>query len=110
MKFTRTVFGALAGLMLLGVASAASAETPWERHHPRRDEVIDRLQNQNHRITEERREGDLTAAQAHRLRAADYRIFHREQFDARHNDGHITRAEQYRLNRAENRVSRRIGR
>jgi hypothetical protein len=28
----------------------ATAETKWERNHPRRDQVNDRLENQNRRI------------------------------------------------------------
>ncbi|MBS0386577.1 MAG: hypothetical protein JSS00_14640 [Proteobacteria bacterium] len=109
-KTKMTLVGALSALAVLGAASSASAETRWEYHHPRRDQVVDRLQNQNRRIAEERREGDLSFAQAHRLRVADRVIFRQEQFDARLNGGHITRAEQRRLNREENAVSRRIGR
>ena len=108
-RYAKYVVGALAGLLIMGAASSASAETRWERLHPRRDEVIDRLHHENLRIHDERREGDLTYAQAHRLHVADRAIFRREQFDARHNGGHITLAEQRRLNWEENRLSHRIG-
>ena len=33
--------------------TAAFAETQWERNHPRRDQVNDRLSNQNRRINKE---------------------------------------------------------
>ncbi len=36
--------------------SAAFAETQWERNHPRRDQVNDRLANQNRRINHELKE------------------------------------------------------
>ena len=96
--------------LVLGFAGSASAETAWERNHPRRDEVIDRLQHQNHRIREERREGELTAGQAYWLHREDRAIFRQEQFDARWHHGHITKREQRRLNGEENRVSHQIGR
>jgi hypothetical protein len=98
------------GLLMAGSAvTAASADTPWQASHPRREEVNGRLQNQNQRIHQERREGELNARQAHRLHLADRRIRHQERRFARHDGGHITRAEQHRLNREENKVSGRIG-
>jgi len=46
---------------LIGMAGTASADTAWQRHHPRREEVNARLVRQSHRITTERREGELTS-------------------------------------------------
>jgi hypothetical protein len=100
---------AAAALTLAGVAGVASAETPWELHHPRQDQVLDRTQNQQHRITKERREGELTAGQAHRLRVADRRIAREDHRFARMNGGYITKGQQRFLNHQENHVSRRIG-
>jgi len=108
-RTSKLILGAFSALALLSIAGVASAETPWERAHPRRDEVLDRLHTQNERINQEVRAGEISHVQADRLRDADRRIYAREQFDARHDDGHITRGEEYRLNRAENRVSHRIG-
>ena len=54
----------LLSLSLAGVASAALAETRWEKNHPRRDQVNDRLARQNARIKQEVKEGDLTKSQA----------------------------------------------
>ncbi|HLZ84492.1 MAG TPA: hypothetical protein VKQ54_13085 [Caulobacteraceae bacterium] len=90
-------------------ATSASADTRWQSHHPRREEVNSRLARQNHRITVERREGELTRGQAHALRAEDRGIRSQERFYASRNGGHITRAEQRRLNREENGVSGQIG-
>jgi hypothetical protein len=95
----------LAVLSLSGLPASAS----WSTSHPRRDEVNDRLANQTRRIHQERKEGDLTAAQAHDLHQEDKGILAQERFDASSNGGHITKAEQRSLNRQENSVSQQIG-
>lgn len=89
-------------------AGAASAETRWERHHPRQDQVLDRAHHQQRRINEERREGDLTAAQAHRLRVADRRVVRLDHRLAHINGGYITPAQQRYLDHRENRIGHRI--
>jgi hypothetical protein len=94
---------------LFGAAGSASAET-WNQRHPRRAEVNARLDNQNRRINDERREGELTGRQARRLHREDRIIRHEERFMAAQNHGHITRAEQRALNQQENAVSGQIGR
>jgi hypothetical protein len=98
------------GLVLAGgaVNGASAATTGWQADHPRRAEVNHRLKTQAMRIHKERREGELTAGQAHRLHAADHHIRTKERRFARLHGGHITRAEQHRLNHEENGVSRRI--
>jgi hypothetical protein len=99
------------GLVLTcGAVTGASADTRWQANHPRREEVNQRLHNQNLRIRDERRDGELTARQAHRLHAEDRGIRRQERRFARHDGGHITRAEQRRLNHEENKVSGQIGR
>jgi hypothetical protein len=95
--------------VVAGTAGLANAET-WNQAHPRRAEVNARLNNQNHRINEERREGEITAGQARALHAQDRFIRREERFEARQNGGHITRSEQRSLNQQENAVSREIGR
>ncbi len=96
---------------VIGCASASVfAQTPFERNHPRRDQVNDRLQMQNRRIHQQVREGELNHRQARRMHRADRRIRMRERRFARHHHGIITKQEQMRLNRQENHVSRRIGR
>ena len=93
------------GLLLSAPASA----NRWEHRHPRRDQVIDRVQNQDRRIRQERREGDITMAQARALRLSDRSIRLQQRADARANDGHITRAEQRTLNQELNANSNAIG-
>jgi hypothetical protein len=90
--------------------SAAFAETQWERSHPRRDQVNDRLANQNRRIKRELKEGEITRQQAHQLHREDHAIRQEERDMAKINGGHITKGEQKVLNQQENAVSRQIGR
>jgi hypothetical protein len=101
---------ALGLAVVLAGAGGASADTTWQTHHPRREEVNNRLARQNHRITVERREGELTRRQAHELRAEDRGVRARERFYASRDGGHVSRAEQRRLNHEENGVSRQISR
>lgn len=49
------------------VVTTASAETQWERNHPRRDQVNDRLASQNRRINNELKEGEINKQQAGQL-------------------------------------------
>ena len=92
------------------LTSARAQDGSWAQTHPRRDEVNDRLQNQNRRINREVREGELTRAQAGRLHQEDHAIRREERTMARFNHGHITRSEQRLLNQQENATSRQIGR
>lgn len=109
-KSIRTVLTAVAATVSLAcLAAPAMADTPWQAHHPRREQVNNRLGNQNARIHEEVKEGEMSHAKAARLHRADHRIRMQERRMAARNDGHITKREQHRLNREENRVSHRIG-
>lgn len=104
----KMAFGA--AMMALLAGTAANAATPWQKGHPRRTEVNMRLTHQDHRITDERREGDLTRGQARDLRAENRGLRNEERFDASRDHGHITRSEKRALNRQENAVSHQIGR
>jgi hypothetical protein len=96
---------------LLGTSiAAASAQSNWAANHPRREQVNDRLQNQNRRINQEVREGEITKGQARQLHQEDHAIRQEERGMAKLNGGHITSAEQKALNQQENAVSRQIGR
>src|ERR1700739_5069895 len=78
-------------LAVVGAAvSAASAETQWERNHPRRDQVNDRLSNQNRRINKELKEGEITKQQANQLHREDRAIRHEERTMAKFNGGDTT--------------------
>jgi septal ring factor EnvC (AmiA/AmiB activator) len=90
-------------------AGSAMAETKWEKAHPRRDQVNDRLARQNKRIQQERKEDDITKAQAQALHKEDRQIRQEEQDMASQNGGHITKSEKAALNQQENAVSKQIG-
>ena len=58
------------------VVSAAVAETQWERNHPRRDQVNDRLANQNRRIHRELKEGEITKGEQKVLNQQENAVSH----------------------------------
>lgn len=111
MSKTRKVVVLALGFALVGVSAvSASAETQWERNHPRRDQVNDRLANQNRRIHQEVREGEISRGEARQLHREDRAIRSEERTMSGFNNGHITPAEQRALNQQENAVSKQIGR
>ena len=106
---TSILAGIFAVAAALSIAGAASADTSWQAHHPRREEVNMRLNNQERRITAERREGEMSQPKARALRTDDRQIRREERVDAARDHSHITKTEQRSLNRQENQVSRQIG-
>src|SRR5215470_3812925 len=90
-------------------AQAQQTETQWEKTHPRRDQVNDRLENQNKRIKKEVKEGEMSKQKAAQLHRDDRKIRKEERLMASQNGGHITKSEQRVLNQQENAVSRQIG-
>jgi hypothetical protein len=105
---TTTVF-AVAVAMLGSSITGAVAESNWERNHPRRAQVNDRLANQNRRINKEYKEGEITRSQANQLHREDHAIRQEERTMSKFDNGHITGAEQKSLNQQENVVSGQIG-
>ena len=107
---TKLIAAALTGLVAL-TPMAASANH-WNRTHPGRTELNHRLAYQNRRITQERREGDITRGQAHALRADDHAVRRQERAYARvdHNHGHLNRGQVRQLNGELNGNSGAIGR
>ncbi len=108
--FRKSIVLAFTGLLLAGSAAPAFAENAWERSHPWRDQVNDRVGNQFRRINYERREGDLSRGQARALRTQERGVLAEERADARLHNGHITRYEQGQLNRDLNSINREIPR
>jgi hypothetical protein len=101
---------AVVTLSLAGISTASFAETTWQKNHPRRTQVNHRLANQNRRIHQEVKEGELSKGQAARLHQEDRQIRGEERAMASQDGGHITKSEQKVLNQQENAVSRQIGR
>jgi uncharacterized protein HemX len=96
--------------IVLGTGASAPAFADWQQSHPRRAEVNHRLANQDHRINQERRNGQISRAQAHQLHRDDHQVRREERLMASQDGGHITRADQRALNQQENHISHEIGR
>ena len=99
----------LAGVGFAQSSMAADNDGQWAKNHPRREQVNKRLANQDKRIAQERKEGELTKAQAAKLHREDHQIRKEEKVMAAHDGGHITKADQKALNQQENAVSKQIG-
>jgi hypothetical protein len=102
-------------LSVAGVATAmivltapTFADDAWQKDHPRREEVNNRLANQNARINKDVKNGTLSAAQAAHLHHEDRQIRREERAMASQNNTHITKLEQRALNQQENKVSHQI--
>jgi hypothetical protein len=109
-KSVRTLLTvAAATVALAGITQTALADTQWQKNHPRREQVNGRLANQNQRIHNQVKEGDLSKAQAAKLHREDHQIRREERMMASQNGGHITKSEQKVLNQQENKVSNQIG-
>lgn len=93
---------------LAGLAGTASAETTWQKNHPRRTQVNHRLANQDKRIHQDVKNGTLTKAQASTLHHEDHQVRQEERDMASQNGGHITKGEQRTLNSQENKISSEI--
>src|ERR1700744_720174 len=109
MYFRKILATAALSLGVAALSASSASALGWRASHPRRAEVNARLANQDRRIHQERKEGDITAAQAKDLHQEDHGIRADERFDASNDNGHITKAEQHSLNQQENSVSQQIG-
>ncbi len=96
-------------LAIAGISADAMADTQWDKNHPARDQVNDRLHTQNKRIHKQVKTGAMSHRQARRLHQQDVRIRQEERDMASQNDGRINQREQNTLNQQENRISQRIG-
>jgi hypothetical protein len=93
---------------LAGLVGTASAETAWQKNHPRRTQVNQRLANQNNRIHQDVKNGTLSKSQAANLHHQDRQVRREERAMASQNGGHITKSEQRVLNSQENNLSKQI--
>ena len=76
--------------------------------HPRVNQVNGRLSEQQARIANGVKDGQLTTQQAHQLQAKDRAIAHQEKKDMAANGGHLTKQEQKNLNKNLNKNSKKI--
>jgi len=111
LKSVRTVLTVAAATFALGgLATNAMADTQWQKNHPRREQVNNRLKNQNQRIHKEVKEGELSKGQAAKLHHEDHALRTEERTMASTDHGHLTNTDQRSLNQQENQVSKQIGR
>jgi len=108
MKLRNLLIATLGLAITAGAAGAASADTPWQQQHPRREQVNERLGRLNRDVRHERREGELSARGADRLHARLHMVRLQERAFAHRHHGHISRWQQARLNHEENGVRRQI--
>jgi Skp family chaperone for outer membrane proteins len=90
-------------------APTSTDQTQWQKDHPRRTEVNDRLANQNQRINNEVKSGQISKSQGAALHNQDHQVRQEERDMASQNGGHITKGEQQVLNKQENHTSKEIG-
>jgi hypothetical protein len=70
--------------------------------------VKDRRENQQDRIAQGVRSGQLTAGETARLEKREARVNHEIRNDRRAHKGHLTRPERRQINRQQNRLSKSI--
>ena len=110
MNAKKNVLLAAMALVMAGAAvTSASAETRFDQTHPRRAEVNARLVAENHRITAEHRNGEISKVKAMRMHQRAHLIRVQERRMAVRHGGHVTRLEKARLNHEENRLGRHAG-
>jgi hypothetical protein len=100
---------AFAAATAASLSTGALAETQWQKDHPRRTEVNGRLANQDKRIHNEVKDGQISRSQASAMHREDHQIRNEERVMASHDNGHITKADRTALNQQENAVSHQIG-
>jgi len=106
----KAIIVTLMAAFIMGITGTAIAkDTHWQKNHPRREQVNGRLNNQNKRIKQEVKAGEITKAQAKGLHKQDRQIRQEERSMASRNGSHITKGEKKVLNQQENAVSKEIG-
>jgi uncharacterized lipoprotein YajG len=109
---------AAGGLMLVGAASAQTQNTTSNTSgagagqvdpgHPRVNQVNARETNQQDRIANGVKNGQLTPGQTARLEKGEQRLQNNEKKDMAADNGHLTKQDQRQLNHEANHMSKRI--
>jgi hypothetical protein len=76
--------------------------------HPRVNEINQREQNQQDRIANGVKSGQLTPGETQRLERGEQRLENNEKKDMAKDNGHLTKQDQRKLNREANHMSKRI--
>src|SRR6202049_5315846 len=85
---------ALMTVFAAGITTSAMADTQWQKNHPRREQVNNRLANQNSRIHQDVKNGTMTRGQAAAVHHQDHQVRQEERAMASQNGGHITKSGQ----------------
>jgi len=89
--------------------SVTSGPGVYDNGHPRINQVDQRQQNQQQRISNDIKDGKMTPAQAAQVEKQEAKIENHEKADIAKDGGtHVTKAQQKQLNRQEKRASRQI--
>ena len=105
---------AVGGLMFIGSAIAQQDNTSGagpgvvDPGHPRVNEMNQREQNQQDRIANGVKSGQLTPGETQRLERGEQRLENNEKKDMAKDNGHLTKQDQRQLNREANHMSKRI--
>jgi hypothetical protein len=100
--------------MMAGSASAQTSTTSGagpgvvDPGHPRVNQVNGREENQQERIGNGIKSGNLNSKQASNLEKRETSVQNREKADMAKNNGHLTKAEKKGINRQQNRISKSI--
>ena len=105
----------LGALLFAGVTASSHAQEvapngAQDPGHPRVNQVDSRERNQDARIAQGDRSGELTNRETANLDRRENNIQRAKARDMRNDGGHLTRGEQRNLNRRQNRTSRAIAR
>ncbi|HXJ89269.1 MAG TPA: hypothetical protein VMS18_20800 [Candidatus Binatia bacterium] len=105
---------AVGGLMFIGSATAQQDNTSgagagnFDPGHPRVNQINRREQNQQNRIANGVKSGQLTPGETRRLERGEQRLENNEKKDMAKDNGHLTKQDQRQLNREANHMSQRI--
>ena len=102
---------AVGGLMTFGSAAAQTSGAgagQYDPGHPRVNQVNRRETNQQNRIANGVKNGQLTPGQTARLERGEQRLQNNEKRDMAKDNGHLTKQDQRQLNHEANNMSKRI--
>lgn len=105
---------AVGGLMFLGASAAQQSNTSGagagqlDPGHPRVNQVNGRETNQQNRIANGIKNGQLKPGQAANLEKGEQRLQNNEKRDMAKDNGHLTKKDQRQLNKEANHMSNKI--
>jgi hypothetical protein len=109
MLLTITLGGLLAGSAVAQNPNTSGAGPGVnDPGHPRVNEINKREQNQQNRIANGIKSGELTPRETRQLERKEGRLVRNEKRDMAKDGGHLTKADQRQLNREANHVSKKV--